>query len=204
MSGLSFNAAGPDQIDAVGDWLFETGPEIFDYIFDGKENALRHLAAHWALTEGVFSHSHAILAHQGGKVVALELGFTSAQKEAHTNATGARFYADLSPEAFEAQIGRAMAIDPLLPKIPDDAYYLQNLVVAPGARGSGTGRALLRHAFERAKDSGLASVHLDVLTNNPAVGFYLANGMDDVVEIHVPKLVRSHAMPGVIRMVKTF
>ncbi len=199
---ITFEPAASEQIDDIGAWLYETGPEFFSYIFQGREAAIATLAVHWRLESGVFSHRHAVVAKRNGQTLGLELGFTRAEKAPHNQATGLRLQKDLGAAEFDAQMARLRDIGPQLLEAPGDAYFLQNLVVSPQARGCGCGKALLKHAFEQAKSQGLNTVHLDVLSNNPARSFYLANGMEDQVETYVPKLVREHNMPGSIRMVK--
>lgn len=61
--------------------------------------------------------------------------------------------------------------------------YLEDLFVAPEARGSGAGKALLRHLAQLARDRGCARLEWSVLDwNEPAISFYRSLGaasMDD-------------------------
>lgn len=61
--------------------------------------------------------------------------------------------------------------------------YLEDLFVAPEARGSGAGKALLRHLAQLALDRGCARLEWSVLDwNEPAISFYRSLGaasMDD-------------------------
>jgi GNAT superfamily N-acetyltransferase len=55
--------------------------------------------------------------------------------------------------------------------------YLEDLYVTPAARGSGTGKALLRHLAGVALDRGCARFEWAVLDwNTPAIDFYRAMG----------------------------
>jgi GNAT superfamily N-acetyltransferase len=55
--------------------------------------------------------------------------------------------------------------------------YLEDLYVTPAARGSGTGKALLRHLAGIALDRGCARFEWAVLDwNTPAIDFYRAMG----------------------------
>lgn len=55
--------------------------------------------------------------------------------------------------------------------------YLEDLYVTPGARGSGAGKALLRHLAGLALDRGCARFEWAVLDwNTPAIDFYRAMG----------------------------
>ena len=201
-SNITFAPASAAEPVRMAEWMVETGPEIFSYIFDGHDNAVRQLASHWEQPRGMFSHCHGTWAMHDETVIGLELGFTDAVKTDHREDTGMKFYTDLGPEDFNAQVARSMRVGPLMPDIPEDCYYVQHLVTAREVRGSGAGKALLQRAFETAKAAGHAAVHLDVMTNNPAQSFYRAMAMDPTLEIHLPMLRESIAMPGCIRMVK--
>jgi GNAT superfamily N-acetyltransferase len=55
--------------------------------------------------------------------------------------------------------------------------YLEDLYVTPAARGSGAGKALLRHLARIALDRGCARFEWSVLDwNTPAIDFYRAMG----------------------------
>jgi ribosomal protein S18 acetylase RimI-like enzyme len=57
--------------------------------------------------------------------------------------------------------------------------WLEDIFVAGEARGSGTGRALVEAAFERARERGCARVELDVNEANPAaLGLYESLGFE--------------------------
>lgn len=59
--------------------------------------------------------------------------------------------------------------------IVDDSELLL-LAVAPQAQGRGTGRRLLEHFVEEAKNNGAARIHLEVRDGNPAIALYEAAG----------------------------
>ena len=50
--------------------------------------------------------------------------------------------------------------------------YIEDIYVRPALRGSGVGRALLRHIAGIAKTNGLGRIEFAVLDWNPARGFY--------------------------------
>lgn len=175
--------------ELIGSLLHATDPHIFGWLH-GRDDALsaRHLGHQWTLPAGVFSHVHAIAAEHEGRMVGLELGFDRATQEAHTGpfVAAARAFLD------DAQFGRFAGFfehgSYLLPTVPEDAYYLQNLAALPEARGRGVGERLLADCFERARGAGLARVQLDVYDGNPAVRLYERVGMRTIVETRVPPL----------------
>lgn len=200
---LDFVPAEADIGAPVGDWLFETAPEILGYLYGDRATAVHNLATHWAMPRGLFSHRFAVVARHQGTPVGLIHGMTYAEKSGERAHTLERFAADLAPDVFAAQAARGMAMAPLIQPFPDDAWYVQHLVVGEAARGTGAGKALLHHAFETAAEKGFAAVHLDVEISNPAQAFYLSQGMEAAIEVKVPRLAREHGVSGTIRMVKT-
>ena len=87
----------------------------------------------------------------------------------------------------------------LFPVIPDDAYYVQNVVTHSSTRGLGVGRRLMDFAFELGRAEGCRSCHLDVDSSTPAVQFYENLGMRVLVKTEVPSIPRVHSH---YRMVK--
>jgi ribosomal protein S18 acetylase RimI-like enzyme len=202
MTEIYFEPATADDVEDIGEWLYETGIELFDYVHGSKAVATERLARQWRYPDGIFSHSHAVFAKIGAQIVGVELGFPSRDTDEIYQKMIALSGKDYQAHELEEIAARAAQIYPMMPSPPRNSYYLQNLVTAPSARGSGAGRALLNRAFVEAKKNDLASVHLDVLTTNTARSFYLANGMHDILESYIPDLVRRIKLPGVIRMVK--
>ena len=67
--------------------------------------------------------------------------------------------------------------------------YLEDLYVAPEARGSGTGKALLSHIAKLAVERGCTRFEWSVLDwNTPAIGFYKALGAVPMDEWTVMRL----------------
>lgn len=189
--------------EEIARWLLETGREVFAYLFDGEERACRLFARLWQADEGSFSHRQAVMAVRGETILGLSLGYGARDKADLQARTGARFQELVPAEELAAQAARGAQLSPLLAPLPEDAFYIQNLVASPQARGSGIGALLLRHGFAEAARQGFKSLQLDVQTNNPAQHFYRAQGMQDILESRIPALVRSHDLPGTIRMVKS-
>lgn len=83
--------------------------------------------------------------------------------------------------------------------IPASAYYVYALSVRPDRNGQGIGAALMKDSIERATDEGYRVVHLDVLSDNPAVKFYEAFGFEVLAQTVTPK-PHSHGVPMEQRM----
>ncbi|HEV7735153.1 MAG TPA: GNAT family N-acetyltransferase, partial [Candidatus Binatia bacterium] len=98
-----------------------------------------------------------------------------------------------------AILERADRASYLNPFVPPSAYYVLALAVAPHLRGTGLGARLLSHAMERGRRNGCRQLHLDVLSDNPAVGFYRARGLETMAETVAPEPHR-HGVPMEMRM----
>ena len=84
-----------------------------------------------------------------------------------------------------------------------DEMYVEALAVGAGSRGQGIGRALLQHAFELARDEGLAAVSLDVVdTNTGARRLYERAGFRAVALSRYPFIGRVLGFSSTIRMVR--
>ena len=92
----------------------------------------------------------------------------------------------------------------LQPATPESAELIPDLMylsVTASGRNRGIGRRLLENAFDRARDAGLKSVHLDVYDGNPAIRLYERAGMKKLIESRVPGLERDYGIPAHFRMV---
>lgn len=75
------------------------------------------------------------------------------------------------------------------------------LSVKENCRGLGLGAKLLSNAIDRARKDGCRTLHLDVLSDNPAIDFYERMGMTCMAETTVPELCQHHGVPAQHRMV---
>lgn len=193
---------------AIPDLIRATGPVSYGYQF-GPGNLLdRLVAASWPTPDTLFCAACTTAAFDGEELLGIELGFAGPDFYAFkTNlsglapglmADGAVTYDELS-----GLLERAEKASYLNAHVPDDVYYLHALSAPPAHRGKGAGRALLAAAVERARAAGYRELQLDVLADNPAVGFYQAMGLRIVSEARSPELTRDHGFPAEYRMAVT-
>lgn len=85
---------------------------------------------------------------------------------------------ELQVFAFAQPAGVLDAMIQLLPGYPDEGvWWIGLLVVAPGLRGRGVGRELLRHAVEAAASASATGLQLLVSVRNPrALKFWASAG----------------------------
>jgi GNAT superfamily N-acetyltransferase len=201
---IDVRPAGPGNEGQAAQLLYTTARPVFEFIYGADRDFMfAMLAWQWQAQESLFSHSHALGAYdRAGNLVGLELGFDHAGEAA----AFAGSYAVAQARATAAQrphISQAAGqLTYLTPVTPAGNYCVHNLAVDPDAGIAGLGRHLLQGAFQRAAAGGYRAVCLDVLDNNPAVGFYLHLGMELTCEIRLPRLIKEHGMPAIYRMVK--
>jgi ribosomal protein S18 acetylase RimI-like enzyme len=103
--------------------------------------------------------------------------------------------ADIQALAERAEIASFMN-----PHVPEDCSYILVVSVPEAARGRGAGRALIDHEIGRARTKGFTRVHLDVMSDNPAVGLYRAMGFEPMAETVAPIPCRQHGLAMELRM----
>lgn len=202
----------PAQVAAtaplIANLVRATGPVSYDYQFGTQGLLERVVAASWTVPDTLFAASNAMAVFDGDLLAGIELGFE-----------GPNFYrfkdnlvalaGDLIAQGIvgldemRGLAERAEIASYLNAHVPEDVYYLHALATPPDRRGQGTGKALLCAAIERARAAGHRELQLDVLSDNPAVGFYHAHGLRILSEVRSPVLSRDHGFPGELRMAVT-
>lgn len=186
--------------------IYATGPVSYGYQFGRDGRALKLIVeASWRTPQTLFSANASALALEDGELLGLELGFHGPDFYTFKANLAALAPALINAGALtlEEAIGvgdRAQKASYLNAHVLDGVYYLFALTVFEQHRGRGIGAKLFSTALARAKAAGHRELQLDVLADNPAVQFYLAMGMEIVVEIRSPELSRDHAFPSEYRM----
>jgi ribosomal protein S18 acetylase RimI-like enzyme len=191
----------------ITELVWSTGAVSYDYIFGGRARFDRFVGCSWESPGTYFGHSEATVAVRDGEVVGVEIGFDGARNyrtRANVGPVAASLMTEGTLDATDLTgvIERADKASYLNPYVPDHAYYVLALAVVPAVRGSGVGARLLRHALERGRRLGCRELHLDVLSDNPAVAFYRAHGLVTMAETIAPGPCRAHGIPMEMRMVR--
>ncbi len=205
LADIEIRPAAPDNEERAALLLHATARPVFEFVYGPDRSfMLAMLAAQWQAEDSLFSHRHAQGAYDpSGTLIGLELGFDATCDDAALAGSFAVSQAQASA-AQRAHISQAVRqLIYFTPPTPDGNYCVHNLAVDPQAGVRGLGRRLLQGAFERQAAAGYSAVCLDVLDDNPAVGFYLHMGMELACEVRLPRLIEEHNMPAIYRMVKT-
>ena len=191
----------------VPDFIHATGPSSYDYQFGpGRDLFDPFIERAWRMPRTLFSHTEATLALDGEAVAGVEIGYGGRDwyglKPPLRQVTIELLQAGtVAPERMKQMAQRTHLASYLNPYVPENAYYVLALSVAESHRGGGLGAKLLTNAIDEARKAGYRELHLDVLSDNAAVGFYRRMGLVPVAETVAPEPCREHSVPMEIRMV---
>lgn len=185
-----------------------TGPVSYNYQFGTAGLLEKLVAASWVRPDTLFCAACTTAMTHDGELLGIELGFAGPSFYTFKSNLAAMApelirRGEVSYEELSGLMVRAGKASYLNAHIPDDVYYLHALAAFPQHRGKGVGKALLKAALHRARAGGFRELQLDVLADNPAVGFYQAMGLSILAEIRSPELSRDHGFPAEYRMAVT-
>lgn len=192
----------------IADLMHSTGPVTYDYQFDGRKLFDLVIEASWPTRGTLFGFDGATLALDGDELVGIEVGFPGPEFEQRKKALAPLWSpliegGKVSDEQLSSIAKRTYLASYLNVTIPKSVYYIHALAVKEAHQGRGAGAALMRNAMSVGKKSGLRGLHLDVLSDNPAVEFYRALGMSCLAETVAP-VPHSHGVPMEMRMAIDF
>lgn len=190
------------------DLMYATGPVTYAYQFNGRELFDRIVDASWRTAGTLFAYDGTTLAIDGDELLGIEVGFQGPEFAQRKKALGALWpdlidAGEISDDLLARIAERTYQCSYLNAAIPSGAYYIHALAVKTSRRGKGIGAQLLRNAIDKAAQSGLRALHLDVLSDNPAVEFYRALGFQCLVESTAPVPLQ-HGVPMEMRMALDF
>lgn len=196
----------PEHRHRIADLVWSTGPASYAYIFGDRAMFDRFVSRSWLTADSYFGHTEATVAVRDAEVVGVEIGFDGARNyraKANLARVSTALVADgtLTAAGVTGILERADKASYLNPFVPDSAYYVLAIAVTPSMWGGGVGARLLANATERGRRAACRELHLDVLSDNPAVGFYEAHGLVTMAETVAPEPCRTHGVPMEMRMV---
>lgn len=217
MIGIDFGRTGADlsvaEVAAMRptavDLLFATAPSLYGYQFGHDRKLFNVLVgAAWEQKDNLFSHSATTLALDGDELIGLIIGCYGRDFQPYARALNELWgqmvaRGEVSADLMSVLERNAPHCSYLTPKVPDSAFYVLGLSVLPGYQRHGVGVRLLHLLTSRVAEDGAASMHLDVVSDNPAVRFYSAMGLECVAETRSPEAHRN-GVPMMMRMVKWF
>jgi ribosomal protein S18 acetylase RimI-like enzyme len=195
----SVRAARRRDATAAG-LLYASAAPYYDAYFGGEHRARRVLAAMWRHPGHTASYETCRVATPGTEadaVLGVVSGFLLAEGDRLANAFVSRSTRAVAPWRWPRIFRHLRAAARLTPRPPVDAYYVDALAVAEGARRRGVARILLDDASRRARAAGASGVALDTgLANSAARALYEACGFEQVDVRTAPDPETARAIGG--------
>lgn len=194
--------------DEFADLMHATGAVTYDYQFGDRGLFNQIVDASWRTPGTLFAYDATTLALDGDELLGIEVGFHAPEFAQRKKALAQLWPALIEAGAVSREKLRQIAertyqCSYLNAAIPSNVYYIHALAVKASHRGKGIGVKLLQHAIEQGKQADLRALHLDVLSDNPAVAFYRALGLQCLVESTAP-IPLQHGIPMEMRLAIDF
>ena len=176
----------------IPELMWSTGPISYEYHFGTRGLFDAVVSGSWRHRGSLFSSDAATVAVEGGQLMGVEIGMKGGeyrQRQAGLGPVWQQLIADgnIDPDVIPGVLQRSDHASWLNPVVHADTYYVHALAVKPEFRGKRVGYQLIDGAIKRAREQGYKRFQLDVLSDNPAVGFYRAIGLELLAETRAPK-----------------
>ena len=178
--------------DEIPELAWSTGPVSYEYYMKRRSLFDAWVQRLWRTPGTLFSADSAILSIKEGKLLGVAIAFNGGKYRERIRAGGPLWEEmlkadEVTTEEIAGVTERAKLASWLNPVIYSNTFYVHALAVKPEARGKGVGYSMMEYLFEEAKELGYQEFQLDVLSDNPAVGFYRSLGLEVLAETKAPK-----------------
>ena len=176
----------------IPELAWSTGPVSYEYYMKRRSLFDAWVQRLWRTPGTLFSADSAILSIKEGKLLGVAIAFNGGKYRERIRAGGPLWEEmlkadEVTTEEIAGVTERAKLASWLNPVIYSNTFYVHALAVKPEARGKGVGYSMMEYLFEEAKELGYQEFQLDVLSDNPAVGFYRSLGLEVLAETKAPK-----------------
>ena len=188
-------SASTDVRDAyaqeIPELVWATGPVSYEYHFADRALFDAIVLGSWHRDGTLFAADATDMAVEDGALMGIEIGMPGPEYRRRQNALGPVWQdliakEEVDPADIPGVLKRSDHASWLNPVIHDDTYYIHALSVKPGFRGKRVGYHLIQNALTKAREQGFKKLQLDVLSDNPAVEFYRAIGLELLAETRAP------------------
>ncbi|MBK89339.1 MAG: hypothetical protein CMQ44_10835 [Gammaproteobacteria bacterium] len=175
----------------IPELVWATGPVSYEYHFADRDLFDAIVLGSWNRDGSLFAADATTVAIEDNELIGIEIGMPGSEYRIRQNALGP-VWQDLlaadkvDPSDIAGVLKRSERASWLNPALNDDTYYVHALSVKPGFRGKRVGYQLIQNAIANAREQGFAKLQLDVLSDNPAVNFYRAIGLELLAETRAP------------------
>jgi len=175
----------------IPELVWATGPVSYEYHFADRDLFDAIVRGSWLQDGTLFAADASSLAVEDGNLMGIEIGMPGPEYRTRQNALGPVWQdlvasEQIDPDDIPGVLARSDHASWLNPVIYEDTYYIHALSVKPNYRGKRVGYHLIQNAMTKAREQGFAKLQLDVLSDNPAVEFYRAVGLELLAETTAP------------------
>ena len=179
-------------VDEIPELAWSTGPASYEYYMKRRSLFDAWVKRLWRAPSTIFSSDSTILSIEEGKLLGVAIAFNGGKYRERIRAGGPIWEEmlkakEVTTEEIAGVTKRAKLASWLNPVIYSNTFYVHALAVKPEARGKGVGYSMMEYLFDEAKELGYQEFQLDVLSDNPAVGFYRSLGLEVLAETRAPK-----------------
>ena len=176
----------------IPELMWSTGPVSYEYHFGTRALFDAVALGSWRHRGSLFGFDAATVAVEDGQLMGVEIGMKGSEYKKRQAALGPVWQkliadGDIDPDVIPGVLQRSDHASWLNPVLHADTYCGHALSVKPEFRGKRAGYQLIDGAIKRAKEQGYKRFQLDVLSDNPAVGFYRAVGLELLADTRAPK-----------------
>ena len=176
----------------IPELVWSTGPVSYDYHFGTRALFDDIVTASWHTDGSLFAADATTLAVEDGELMGIEIGMQGDEFRARQQALGPVWQELLAAGTLDegdikGVLERSELASWLNPVVKADTCYIHAIAVKPEYRGKRVGYRLIENAISTAKDARYRNLQLDVLSDNPAVSFYHAVGLELLAETRAPK-----------------
>lgn len=188
----------------IPELIWATGPVSYDYHFADRALFDAIVTGSWHTDRTLFAADATTLAMQDDDLMGIELGMPGPEfrtRQAALTPIWQALAADgcINSDEIPGVLERSGYASWLNPVVHADTYYIHALSVKPGFRGKRVGYHLMENAIAKAREQGFTQLQLDVLSDNPAVDFYRAIGLEVLAETRAPRPT-AFGIPPELRM----
>ena len=178
--------------DEIPELAWSTGPASYEYYMKRRSLFDAWVQRLWRTPGTLFSSDSAILSIEEGELLGVAIAFNGGKYRERIRAGGPLWEEmlkadEVTTEEIAGVTERAKLASWLNPVIYSNTFYVHALAVKPEARFKGVCYSMMEYLFDEAKELGYQEFQLDVLSDNPAVGFYRSLGLEVLADTKAPK-----------------
>ena len=195
---LAYDPAAAQLIDDLAPGLHEAGNPYLDWLFGDPETALHAVCGWLRRDSSELSVRRVTVLERDERLAGAFVGVDGADMPACARADGVAALEAVGREGRAGFLRRARSAAGLRRPVEADQWLLSKLWVAPGERGAGLGRLLVREFVAAGERRGLPRCRVDARADDtPVLRLYESEGFEQRSVAHNPD-----GTIGVVEMVR--